>query len=136
MNSEKDKDIVCRRCGNCCHVDVAAYVSFEDIRRWEKEGCHDILAHARDNGVMWPSNGFVNRFGSNINTCLMSCVYLKWDGPSASCGIYETRTEVCRSFIPGASDLCPQYRQKPRNVIHGQKITVSSVKKASEPAIP
>lgn len=49
MNSEKDGDITCHRCGNCCHVDVAAYVSLEDIQRWEKEGRHDVLAHVHDN---------------------------------------------------------------------------------------
>jgi Fe-S-cluster containining protein len=113
MNSERNKEITCRRCGNCCHVDVAAYVSLDDIRRWEKEERYDILAHVHDNGVTWADDGFVNRFGSNLNTCLMSCVYLKWHGPHASCGIYETRTEVCRSFIPGSSDLCPQCRRMP-----------------------
>ena len=110
---EKDKDVVCHRCGNCCHVDVAAYVSVEDIQRWEQEGRHDILAHVRDNGVSWSSDGFVNRFGSEVITCLMSCVYLQWQGSFAACGIYETRTKVCRSFVPESSDLCPQYHRKP-----------------------
>ena len=95
----------------CCHLDMAAYVSFEDIHRWEKEGRCDILAHVRDNGVVWSDDGFVNRFGSKITTCLMSCVYLKWHGSTASCGIYETRTKVCRNYIPGSSELCPQYRR-------------------------
>ena len=113
MNSEKDKEIVCRRCGNCCHVDVAAYVSPEDIERWEKEGRQDILAHVRDNDVSWSDDGFVNRFGSVINTCLMSCVYLQWQGSVAACGIHETRTAVCRKFVPGSSNLCPQYQRKP-----------------------
>jgi len=112
MNNENDKDIVCHRCGNCCHVDMTAYVSAEDIQRWEQEGRHDILAHVRDNGVSWSSDGFVNRFGSEIINCLMSCVYLQWQGSSAVCGIYESRTKVCRSFVPGSSDLCPQYHRK------------------------
>ncbi len=115
MNSEenKNKGTACRRCGNCCHVDVAAYVSLEDIRRWEEEGRDDIISHVRDNGVTWSHHGIRNRFGSEVKTCRMSCVYLRWHGPSASCEIYETRTKVCRSFIPGSSDLCPQYRRKP-----------------------
>jgi Fe-S-cluster containining protein len=113
MNSEKNKNIICRRCGNCCHVDVAAYVTLEDIQRWEQEGRHDILAHVRDYDVAWSDDGFVNRYGSKINTCLMSCFYLRWQGSSALCGIYETRTKVCRNFIPGSADLCPQYCQKP-----------------------
>ncbi len=113
MDRGRDNSITCRRCGACCHVDVAAYVSLEDIQRWEKEGRHDILNHVKNYGVTWSDDGFVNRFGSSIHTCLMSCVYLQWQGSSASCGIYETRTKVCRSFIPGSSDLCPQYRRKP-----------------------
>jgi Fe-S-cluster containining protein len=110
MNNEKDTDIPCHRCGNCCHVDVAAYATIEDVQRWEKDGRHDILDHVRDNDVEWSGDGFTNRFGLNIKTCLMSCVYLKWHGPTASCEIYETRTKVCRSYIPGSSDLCTQYR--------------------------
>lgn len=112
MNSEENKDIACRRCGNCCHVDVAAYVTLEDIRRWEKEGRHDILAHVRASGITWTGERIVNGFGTNIKTCLMSCVYLKWKGSYASCEIYETRTTVCRRYVPGSSDLCPQYRLK------------------------
>lgn len=114
MTSEKDKNITCRRCGNCCHVDVAAYVTLEDIQRWQKEGRQDILAHVYDNDVALSGGGVVNRFGSNIRTCLMSCVYLKWHGSLASCEIYETRTKVCRSFVPGSSDLCPQYHRMAR----------------------
>ncbi len=111
MNKEEDTIITCRRCGNCCHVDVAAYVTLEDIQRWDREGRHDIIAHVCDNDVTWSDDRFSNSFGSNIRTCLMSCVYLKWHGSSASCKIYETRTKVCRSFVPGSSDLCPQYRR-------------------------
>jgi len=107
-------DIACHRCGNCCHVDVAAYVSLEDIERWEEQGRQDIIAHAGENDVMWSGDRVINRFGSNIRTCRMSCVYLKWDGSIASCEIYETRTKVCRSYLPGSTDLCPQYHRKPR----------------------
>ncbi len=114
MNSERDNNITCRRCGNCCHVDVAAYVSLEDIERWEKEGRHDILAHVSDNDVTWSKDRVVNRFGSNIRTCLMSCAYLEWHGSSASCAIYETRTKVCRGYVPGSTGLCPQYQKKRR----------------------
>lgn len=114
MNSEKNGDITCRRCGNCCHVDVTAYVTLEDIQRWEKEGRHDILAHVRDNDLTWSPDEIINRFGLHIKTCLMSCVYLRWHGSTASCEIYETRTKVCRSFVPGSSDLCPQYQRRER----------------------
>jgi Fe-S-cluster containining protein len=111
MDSEKNRDVACHRCGACCHVDVAAYVTREDIERWEKEGRFDIIAHARANDVTRSGDQVTNRFGSKITTCLMSCVYLKWHGPSSACEIYETRTKVCRNYVPGSSDLCPLYRR-------------------------
>ncbi len=111
LNNNDHNVVSCRRCGNCCHVDVAAYVTIEDIQRWEKEGRQDILDHVRDNDVTWTSEGIINKFGSNIKTCLMSCVYLTWQGSIATCKIYETRTKVCRSYVPGTSDLCPQYHE-------------------------
>jgi Fe-S-cluster containining protein len=105
MNGEKHRDITCRRCGVCCHVDMVAYVSPEDIERWEKEQRHDIIDRLRDNEVIWAGDRIVNRFGFKVT----SCVYLNWDGASFSCGIYETRPIVCRNYIPGSSELCPQY---------------------------
>ena len=115
MNSEKDTEINCLRCGNCCHLDVAAYATIEDVRRCEDEGRNDILDHVRSNDVAWTSDGIINKFGSNIRTCLMSCVYLAWQGSAATCQIYETRTGVCRGYVPGSSDLCPQYQRKNRD---------------------
>ncbi|MEN6617273.1 MAG: YkgJ family cysteine cluster protein [Syntrophorhabdus sp.] len=109
MKSDSDQEVVCRRCGNCCHVDVAAYVSLEDIERWERQGRHDIIAHIRANNITWSRDRVINKFGSDINTCRMSCVYLQWYDSSASCAIYETRTSVCRSYVPGATRLCPQF---------------------------
>lgn len=109
----ENRDVVCQQCGNCCHVDVAAYVTADDMRLWEKEERHDVIAHVLANDVMWSGDKFVNRFGSNIETCRMSCIYLNWEGPSAFCRIYEVRTNVCRSYVPGSSNLCPQYDRKP-----------------------
>lgn len=114
MNSEEKNNAACHQCGSCCHVDVAAYVRLEDVRRWEREGRQDIISHVRANDVTWPGGRVVNRFGSNIRTCRMSCVYLKWDGQSALCEIYETRTGVCRSYVPGSTNLCPQFHRGPR----------------------
>ncbi|HQH43145.1 MAG TPA: YkgJ family cysteine cluster protein [Syntrophorhabdaceae bacterium] len=103
---------MCLRCGNCCHVDVAAYVTIDDIKRWEKEGRSDILAHIRTYDITWNENRAINRFGENINNCRMSCIYLQWDGSKTNCQIYETRTDVCRNYVPGSTWLCPQYRKK------------------------
>ena len=108
MNSEKNKDLTCRRCGACCRVDMVAYISAEDIQRWEKERRHDIIARMRDNNVMWAGDHIINRSGEEV----MSCVYLNQDGLSFFCEIYETRPLVCRNFIPGSSELCPQYYEE------------------------
>jgi Fe-S-cluster containining protein len=105
----------CLRCGTCCHLDVAAYASLDDIRRWEEEGRQDILDHIREAGVTWTDDAVVSRYESNVRTCLMSCVYLRWQGALASCAIYGTRTKICRSFVPGSTDLCPQHRHAPRS---------------------
>ena len=113
-----DKNLACHRCGACCHLDVAAYISLDDIHRWEKEGRQDILDHVRGAGVTWSRDAVVNRFESGVRTCLMSCVYLRWEGTLASCGIYETRTAVCRSFVPGSTNLCPQHRETSQSKNH------------------
>ncbi len=102
---EKAGDITCRRCGACCHVDMIAYSSPEDIQRWEEEGRQDIIARIRDNDAIWSGDRIMNSSG----TVMTSCVYLNWDGSSFFCEIYETRPLVCRNFIPGSSELCPKY---------------------------
>jgi Fe-S-cluster containining protein len=106
---KKNRDIACRRCGACCHVDMVAYVSPGDIRRWEKERRYDIIARLRENDVMWAGDRIIDKSGARVT----SCVYLKWHGSSFSCEIYETRPMVCRNFIPGSSELCPlHYREE------------------------
>ncbi|MFH0976161.1 MAG: YkgJ family cysteine cluster protein [Spirochaetota bacterium] len=102
---KNNKDIICRRCGTCCHVDMVAYVSAEDFQRWEEEGRQDIIARIRDNDIIWAGDRIINNFGK----IQMSCIYLSWDGTSFSCEIYETRPMVCRSYIPGSSELCTQF---------------------------
>lgn len=108
MNSGKKRDTTCRRCGACCHVDMVAYVTPEDIERWEKEGRHDIIARLGDNGVMWAGDRIVSRSGAKVTTCF----YLGWKDSSFYCEIYETRPMVCRNYIPGSSELCPLYHRK------------------------
>ncbi len=112
MEDETGQELKCMQCGNCCHVDVAAYVTFEDITRWKKEGRQDILEHIQAYDVTWTEDRVINRFGLDIKNCRMTCVYLKWDGSHTSCQIYETRTNVCRKYIPGSSGLCPQYNRR------------------------
>lgn len=107
-NQVDPTSVACRRCGACCHVDMVAYVSPEDIQRWEKEGRHDIIARLRGNAVIWAGDRIINRSGGKVT----SCYYLDWDGSSFFCQIYETRPMVCRNYIPGSSELCPQYYRK------------------------
>ncbi len=80
---------------------MIAYVSPEDIHRWEQEGRHDIIAHAHD--LTWAGDRIVTRTGRTVN----SCSYLSWKGSSFFCEIYETRPLVCRNFVPGSNELCP-----------------------------
>lgn len=104
-----NREMECLRCGACCHVDMVAYVLPEDIRRWEEGGRYDIISRLQKNEVMWAGDRIVNRFGVKVTTC----VYLALVGSSFACEIYDTRPVICRSYIPGSSELCPQfYREK------------------------
>ena len=110
MDGKENKDLVCRRCGACCYVDMVAHVAPEDMARWEKEGRHDIIAHLEE--VMWSGDRIIDRTGFMVTISRTSCVYLKWqDDSSYFCEIYETRPMVCRSFKPGSSDLCPLHEK-------------------------
>jgi Fe-S-cluster containining protein len=84
---------------------MAAYVVEEDIRRWEREGRHDIIARLRNDDVIWAGDRMIGRSGRKVATCF----YLGWRGPSFFCGIYDTRPLVCRNYIPGSSAMCPRY---------------------------
>jgi Fe-S-cluster containining protein len=84
---------------------MVAYVSPEDIERWEKEGRSDIVARLHENNIMWAGDRLVKVSGAKVT----SCFYLGWDGTSFSCEIYETRPAVCRGFAPGSSEVCSRY---------------------------
>jgi len=102
---KKNKDMDCRRCGTCCHVDMVAYVTDEDIERWERQGRHDIIERLKNNDVMWAGDRIIDKSGAKVTTC----VYLKWKDSSYFCEIYDTRPMVCRNYVPGSSELCPFY---------------------------
>lgn len=105
---KKNSHIACLRCGSCCHVDMLAYVSPDDIERWEREGRQDIIARLRSNRAMWAGDRIINKSGAKVTTCY----YLDWAESSFYCQIYETRPAVCRNYVPGSSVLCPQYRRR------------------------
>ncbi len=105
---KNQSNVRCLRCGNCCHVDMLAYVTETDLRRWEQEGRTDIMLHARDHEIIWSGDRMVTASGKK----LQNCVYLGRDGPTFFCEIYETRPLVCLNYIPGSSELCPSYSKK------------------------
>ncbi len=102
------ENIACRRCGTCCSVDMMAYVSSEDTERWKREGRLDIIARLEENKVMWAGDRIITRSGEKVT----SCFYLDFDGELFFCQIYTTRPKVCRDYVPGSSELCPQYFEK------------------------
>jgi Fe-S-cluster containining protein len=87
---------------------MIAYVSPEDIQRWEKEQRYDIISRLRDNSVLWAGDRIINKSGAKVTDCF----YLDWKGSSFFCKIYDTRPMVCRKFIPGSSELCPLFYLK------------------------
>ena len=89
-------------------MDFIAYVHPEDIERWEKEGRLDIINRIRDSGIIWMGDRIIDKYGEKVN----SCIYLNQDGALFSCEIYNTRPLVCRSYIPGSSEICPLYYAK------------------------
>ena len=87
---------------------MMAYVSPEDIARWQSEGRFDIIARLEKNQVMWAGDRIITRSGGKVT----SCFYLNFDGSLFFCEIYSTRPRVCRDYAPGSSELCPQYFAK------------------------
>ncbi|MFB3926932.1 MAG: YkgJ family cysteine cluster protein [Syntrophales bacterium] len=103
---ENPSAIECRRCGKCCLANLIAYVTDEDIGRWNREGRRDIILILEIEKGVWAGDRLVSsRDGKNLRGCpFFSCT-----GQAFSCSIYETRPEVCRNYIPGSSELCPQF---------------------------
>jgi len=76
-----------------------------DIRRWRREGRHDILrviAAAETTGSS----------GSLGDTAfLAACPFLLRDDDHHTCAIYDARPRACREFQPG-SRLCRGAREE------------------------
>jgi len=103
---KEESPIRCRQCGVCCHVDMIAYITENDMRRWEKEQRLDIISHVRGTEIQW--FGDIILTGNGIH--IQSCTFLNYDGNVFFCDIYETRPQVCRDYMPGSSALCPLYK--------------------------
>jgi len=94
----------CRRCGRCCYVHLIAYVTEEDLRRWQQEGRRDILTVLERGHVAWAGDRILSMdrgFFSHV------CPFLTVEWGKCSCSIYETRPQICREYQPGSSELCP-----------------------------
>ncbi|MBN1636257.1 MAG: YkgJ family cysteine cluster protein [Deltaproteobacteria bacterium] len=107
MNSEPDsKKISCLRCGKCCQTDMVAYATQEDIERWRAEKRFDILDHVETHSPIWAGDHLVRRDGQTQH----GCPFLRIVDGHCECKIYETRPDVCRTFQPGSSLICPLHQ--------------------------
>ncbi|MCX7817206.1 MAG: YkgJ family cysteine cluster protein [Syntrophales bacterium] len=97
----------CLRCGKCCLAHLQLYVKEEDIERWKKEQRGDILEKLEH--VIWAGDHFVNDTNGQY---LYGCPFLSFEGGYATCTIYTTRPNRCRSFVPGSSEICPLWGKK------------------------
>jgi len=99
------------RCGTCCLVDMVAllaYVSDEDMERWQREGRDDIIHIIQHEEAVWAGDHLVSsRDGHYIH----GCPFLKQEGTQFTCSIYETRPGVCRNYQPGSSEICPLFKK-------------------------
>jgi Fe-S-cluster containining protein len=80
----------------------------EDRLRWIEENRTDILHILETESPIWVGDHLVS---SKTGNPIYSCPFLKWESGISTCLIYETRPTVCRSFIPGSSEICPQYKK-------------------------
>jgi len=98
--------INCKRCGKCCLANFIAYVTNEDLNRWQREGRDDILHVLEQQNGIWAGDHLIS---VNNGHSLHGCPFLKGETGYYTCTIYETRPRVCREYVPGSSELCPQY---------------------------
>ena len=96
----------CHRCGKCCYTDFIAYVTDEDRRRWAREQRQDILGIIEHAHAVWVGDHLISAENGRYLRC---CPFLAWEGGLHACTIYETRPAQCRNFVPGSSEICPQW---------------------------
>jgi len=109
MASTENTGVLCKRCGNCCKTYLFAYVTDEDMERWKREGREDILHILENQAPVWAGDRLIS---SRTGQALDSCPFLTWDGKLATCTIHETRPAVCREYVPGSNELCPQFTER------------------------
>ena len=105
MAHEHDGAIVCARCGRCCLTNLIAYATPADLTRWRAQGRQDIIDLVEHGTAVWAGDRIVSRADGRL---LEGCPCLIWEGSHYGCSIYHTRPDVCRGFLPGSNQLCPQ----------------------------
>lgn len=105
-NNSRHQQNECLRCGRCCLADFAAYVSKQDIQRWQAQGRTDILQVLENEQGVWQGDHLVN---ARSGKPLRGCPFFFFDGKRFGCAIHETRPATCRNYVPGSSELCPLY---------------------------
>ena len=87
---------------------IVSRIENDDRDRWQREGRQDII-HILDNeDPVWVGDHLIS---GKTGRPLHGCPFLVPEKDLFSCSIYETRPMVCRSFIPGSSEICPQYKK-------------------------
>lgn len=105
----------CRTCGACCvggYDDATGWAdcSVEDVKRMSRHARARLvkqqLGWVFNNAIHYATpTTFTEEFGS-------MCSFLRGTpGRRVSCGIYETRPDVCRKFKPG-SRACKEARRE------------------------
>lgn len=88
--------LACDRCGKCCRGPMVLITKPADYRRWVEEGRGDILRCA----TIPPEGGYGDLLpaeGTDANYEYCPFIVKTEDG-KYSCGIQETKPDVCRAF--------------------------------------
>ena len=109
FNDHEERKVDCKRCGKCCHADMIAYATEEDISRWRREKRDDILSSLESEERIWVGDRILYRDGSGH---LERCSFLRIEEGLATCTIHETRPRICRDYEAGSSLLCPLHEVK------------------------
>ena len=101
-----ESTIRCQQCGNCCRVNVNAFVTDEDLARWRREGRGDILHVLENEHAIWVGDHLLS---ADNGADLCDCPFLQPEGGRILCSIYGSRPRTCREYVPGSSEICSQF---------------------------
>lgn len=107
MKEHDTPEVTCKRCGKCCYA-VPASITEEDVNRWKEKGKMDIVRTMEQCKLVWAGDIIVSLKDGESRS---SCPFLMDNGRYHACTIYEDRPRVCRDYLPGSSEICPQFRK-------------------------